>query len=158
MSEPRELMPPLPEDPLVSVVIPNWNGAHHLPPCLDALRAQTHPRLEVIVADNASTDGSLELLAERYPEVRVIALPENRGFGAGHNFLAARVPARPYDPLRAGHLCAAHRRCCGDAHPALRGGGAGVPAEACAAAVAVVRAACRAVFAWRKVIVCRWIW
>ncbi len=41
--------------PLFSVVIPNWNGAHHLPTCLNALRAQTYPRLEVIVADNAST-------------------------------------------------------------------------------------------------------
>ncbi len=78
-------MPPLPEEPLVSVVIPNWNGAHHLPTCLDALRAQTYPRLEVIVADNASTDGSLELLAERYAEVRVIALRENRGFTGACN-------------------------------------------------------------------------
>jgi len=71
--------------PLFSVVIPNWNGAHHLPPCLDALRAQTYPRLEVIVADNASTDGSLALLAECYPEVRVIALPQNRGFTGACN-------------------------------------------------------------------------
>jgi GT2 family glycosyltransferase len=70
---------------LFSVVIPNWNGAHHLPPCLDALRAQTYPRLEVIVADNASTDGSLALLAECYPEVRVIALPQNRGFTGACN-------------------------------------------------------------------------
>ncbi len=71
--------------PLVSVVIPNWNGAHHLPTCLDALRAQTYPRVEVIVADNASTDGSLDLLAERYPEVRVVALAENRGFTGACN-------------------------------------------------------------------------
>ncbi len=78
-------LPPLPEEPLVSVVIPNWNGAHHLPPCLDALRAQTYPRIEVIVADNASTDGSQELLVARYPEVRVIALPENRGFTGACN-------------------------------------------------------------------------
>ncbi len=76
---------PAQNPPLVSVVIPNWNGAHHLPTCLDALRAQTHPRVEVIVADNASSDGSLALLADRYPEVRVVALPDNRGFTGACN-------------------------------------------------------------------------
>ncbi|HEX3051920.1 MAG TPA: glycosyltransferase family 2 protein [Aggregatilineaceae bacterium] len=70
---------------LFSVVIPNWNGAHHLPPCLDALRAQTYPHIEVIVADNASHDGSQQLLAERYPEVRLVQLPKNRGFTGACN-------------------------------------------------------------------------
>lgn len=73
------------DQPLVSVVIPNWNGAPYLPVCLDALRAQTYARVEVIVADNASTDGSVELLRERYPEVRVLALSENRGFTGACN-------------------------------------------------------------------------
>jgi GT2 family glycosyltransferase len=71
--------------PLVSVVIPNWNGERHLPTCLDALRAQTYPRVEVIVADNASTDGSLALLADHYPEVRVLPLDANRGFTGACN-------------------------------------------------------------------------
>ncbi len=71
--------------PLVSVVIPNWNGVAHLPTCLDALRAQTYPRVEIIVVDNASADGSRELLMERYPDVRVIALPRNRGFTGACN-------------------------------------------------------------------------
>ena len=70
--------------PLVSVVIPNWNGAHHLPTCLDALRAQTYPRVEVIVADNASTDGSLNCWPSGI-EVRVVALAENRGFTGACN-------------------------------------------------------------------------
>jgi GT2 family glycosyltransferase len=70
---------------LFSVVIPNWNGAHHLPTCLSALRAQTYPHIEVIVADNASEDGSRELLAGQYPEVRVVALPQNRGFTGACN-------------------------------------------------------------------------
>ncbi|NDJ77398.1 MAG: glycosyltransferase family 2 protein [Chloroflexi bacterium] len=73
------------ETPTLSVVIPNWNGAHHLPLCLDALRAQTYPAVEVIVADNASTDGSQELLAEQHPEVHIVALPENRGFTGACN-------------------------------------------------------------------------
>jgi GT2 family glycosyltransferase len=70
---------------LVSITIPNWNGAHHLPTCLGSLRAQTHPRVEVIVADNGSTDGSLELLARDYAWVRVLALGENRGFTGACN-------------------------------------------------------------------------
>ncbi len=71
--------------PLFSVVIPNWNGAHHLPTCLNALRAQTYPHLEVIVVDNASQDGSLDLLAGQYPQVRAIALPQNQGFTGACN-------------------------------------------------------------------------
>ncbi|MBN1202647.1 MAG: glycosyltransferase family 2 protein [Anaerolineae bacterium] len=70
---------------MLSVVIPNWNGAHYLPSCLDALHAQTVTHIELIVADNASIDGSRELLAERYPDARVIALPENRGFTGACN-------------------------------------------------------------------------
>ncbi len=71
--------------PLVSVIIPNWNGAHHLPPCLSALRAQTYPAMEVIVADNASTDDSIALLETHYTEVRLVALPENLGFTGACN-------------------------------------------------------------------------
>ncbi len=71
--------------PLTSIVIPNWNGAHHLPTCLDSLRRQTYPHIEVIVTDNGSTDESLALLARDYPEVRVLALGENRGFTGACN-------------------------------------------------------------------------
>ncbi len=71
--------------PLVSVVVINWNGKQHLPPCLDSLRGQTYPRVEVIVADNASTDGSQALVREQYPAVKLVALPENRGFTGGNN-------------------------------------------------------------------------
>jgi len=71
--------------PLVSIVIPNWNGVHHLPTCLESLRCQTFRDFEVIVADNGSTDGSLGLLACHYPEVQVLALGENRGFAGACN-------------------------------------------------------------------------
>jgi GT2 family glycosyltransferase len=79
-------------DPLASVVIPNWNGAHHLPVCLDALRAQTYRHVEVILVDNGSTDGSLALVRERYPEVLLLALDRNLGLTGGNNagFRAAR--------------------------------------------------------------------
>lgn len=70
---------------LASIIIPNWNGAKFLPVCLDALRAQTYTHMEIIIADNASTDGSQALLAERYSDVRLLALPENRGFTGACN-------------------------------------------------------------------------
>ena len=70
---------------LVSVIIPHWNAVHHLPTCLDSLRSQTYPRVEVIVSDNGSSDGSLELLASDYAWVRVLPLGENRGFAGACN-------------------------------------------------------------------------
>lgn len=73
------------EQPWVSIIIPHWNAAHHLPTCLDSLRNQTYPHVEVIVADNGSTDGSLELLASHYAWVRAVALGENLGFTGACN-------------------------------------------------------------------------
>ena len=70
---------------LVSVVIPNWNGEVFLPTCLESLRRQTYQDFEVIVVDNASTDGSLRLLRESYPEVRALALSRNGGFTGAVN-------------------------------------------------------------------------
>jgi GT2 family glycosyltransferase len=69
---------------LASVVIPNWNGILHLPTCLEALRAQTHPH-QVIVVDNGSTDGSQALLTEQYPEVQLLTLSRNLGLTGGNN-------------------------------------------------------------------------
>jgi GT2 family glycosyltransferase len=71
--------------PLVSVIIPNWNGAHHLPDCLEGLRRQSYRRFEVILVDNGSTDDSLALLARFHPQVRVLPLGENRGFAPACN-------------------------------------------------------------------------
>ena len=71
--------------PRISVVIPTWNGREYLPRCLEALRAQQRLPDEVIVADGGSTDGTVEFLAGEYPEVIVVALPENRGFAGTTN-------------------------------------------------------------------------
>jgi GT2 family glycosyltransferase len=73
------------ERPVASVIIPNWNGVNLLPSCLDALRTQTLPNYEVIVVDNASSDGSCALIEEGYPEVRLLRLDENLGFSGGCN-------------------------------------------------------------------------
>ncbi len=71
--------------PLASVVIPNWNGAHLLGPCLESLLAQTYRPLEVVVADGRSTDGSVDLIERRFPAVRALRLPRNRGFAGNVN-------------------------------------------------------------------------
>jgi len=70
---------------LVSVIIPNWNGERFLEACLDTLAEQTYKNYEVILVDNASTDGSLALVRSRFPWVKVVPLPENRGFAAAIN-------------------------------------------------------------------------
>ena len=77
-----------------SVVIPNWNGMRFLATCLDALRNQTLANVEVILVDNASSDGSQEFVRSAYPEVHLIALGENRGFtGACNAGIAAATGA-----------------------------------------------------------------
>jgi GT2 family glycosyltransferase len=78
-------MNPIMVDGLLSIVIPNWNGKQFLQPCFDALRRQTYGQLEIIMADNASTDGSQAFVREHYPEVVIIQLPENRGFTGACN-------------------------------------------------------------------------
>jgi GT2 family glycosyltransferase len=65
--------------------VPSLNGAHLLPTCLDSLLAQSYAPLEVIVADGASTDATADLLAQRYPSVRLLALRKNAGFTGNVN-------------------------------------------------------------------------
>jgi GT2 family glycosyltransferase len=71
--------------PLASVIVPSLNGAHLLPTCLDSLVGQSYAHVEVIVADGASTDTTPELLALRYPSVRLLRLRSNLGFAGNVN-------------------------------------------------------------------------
>jgi GT2 family glycosyltransferase len=80
---------------MIDVIIPNYNGAHLLPACLDALHAQSRRDFVVTVVDDGSRDESLALLAARYPEVQVLARPQNRGLATGVNAGIAATSA-PY--------------------------------------------------------------
>lgn len=83
-------MPPNPE---ITVVVVNHNGGQLLQRCLEAVFAQeVQGGFEVVLVDNASTDGSLAMAAALFPDLRVVALPRNAGFAAGNNagFEAAR--------------------------------------------------------------------
>lgn len=70
---------------LVSVVIPNWNGKRFLAGCLDSLSMQSYRDLEVIVVDNGSSDGSVELLTQQYPQVKIARFETNTGFSVAVN-------------------------------------------------------------------------
>jgi GT2 family glycosyltransferase len=71
--------------PSVAVIIPVWNGREYLVRSLDALHAQAYAPLEIIAVDNASTDGSAALIAERYPDVTLLRQAENLGFAGACN-------------------------------------------------------------------------
>ncbi len=74
-----------PDSPLISVVVLNWNGQQVVEKCLNSLREQTYDPLELIVVDNASTDGSAELVRKRFPDVKLLINGKNLGFGGGNN-------------------------------------------------------------------------
>ena len=80
--------------PDVSIVIATWNGKQHLEACFTAVGAQQDVTTETILVDNASTDGTAEFVAERFPWVRVIRLAENRGFAGGNNAGAREARGR----------------------------------------------------------------
>ncbi len=72
-------------EPLVSIIILNWNGMEYLKKCLDAVFSQTYKKISVIVVDNSSTDGSVEFINKNYRNVKVISLGRNCGFAEGNN-------------------------------------------------------------------------
>jgi GT2 family glycosyltransferase len=69
----------------VSVVIINYNGRKYLEQFLPSILAGTYADMELIVADNASTDDSLVFLRKQYPSVRIIELKRNHGYAGGYN-------------------------------------------------------------------------
>ncbi|MDQ3489246.1 MAG: glycosyltransferase family 2 protein [Acidobacteriota bacterium] len=81
--------------PDVSVIVLNYNGRQWLKPCLDALAAQRGaPAFEVMVVDNASTDGSADYVREHFPGVRVHDAGGNLGFSGGNNAGAEQAHGR----------------------------------------------------------------
>ena len=71
--------------PLVSVIVLSWNSRRFLEGCLASVEAQTHPRVELVVVDNASTDGSAGFVAARFPRALLMPQERNVGFCAGNN-------------------------------------------------------------------------
>jgi GT2 family glycosyltransferase len=77
--------------PSVTVIVVNWNGKDYLDPCLQSLQALDYPsdRLQIIVVDNASHDGSIEHLRRHYSTVTVLPQTHNLGFSPAVNLAAS---------------------------------------------------------------------
>jgi len=77
-----------------AIVILNWNGETYLQQFLPVLIEHTSIRgVEIIVADNASTDTSISILKEKFPEIRTIQLDKNYGFAGGYNKAFSQIDA-----------------------------------------------------------------
>jgi GT2 family glycosyltransferase len=80
----------------LAIVILNWNGAEMLKKYLPSVLQYSREEAVVYVADNASTDNSITLLKEQFPEVRLILLEKNWGFAEGYNKALEQVDAEYY--------------------------------------------------------------
>ena len=86
----------LTELPSVAIVILNWNGRKYLEQFLPSVVSTSYANVSIIVADNASTDDSLEFLDEHYPNVEIISNDQNYGFAKGYNVALQSVHADYY--------------------------------------------------------------
>jgi GT2 family glycosyltransferase len=82
--------------PKVAVVILNWNGIKHLRLFLPSVLSSVYPNLDIIIGDNASTDGSVEFIRQEYPSIRIIQNDDNYGFTGGYNRVLEHVDADYY--------------------------------------------------------------
>lgn len=72
-------------NPLVSIIIVNWNGRQYLSDCFSSLKKQDYPNTEVLFVDNASSDDSVEFIRTHYPRTKIIENSENLGFAGANN-------------------------------------------------------------------------
>lgn len=70
---------------LVSVNIVNWNGLNFLSNCIESIKSQTYKNIELNIIDNNSTDGSVDFLSGKYPEIKLARNIQNEGFSRAHN-------------------------------------------------------------------------
>jgi GT2 family glycosyltransferase len=72
-------------NPLISIIILNWNVSDCIVECLESVEKTTYKNIEILVVDNASSDDSPILIKRKFPRVRLIVLDTNIGFAAGNN-------------------------------------------------------------------------
>ncbi len=82
--------------PLVSIVILNYNGVKYLQDFLPSVLSTQYENFEVVVADNGSTDNSLEVVQNKFPAVKIIKNDTNEGFAGGYNWALKKVHADYY--------------------------------------------------------------
>lgn len=72
-------------DPKVFIVVLNWNRASDTVECVDSLQSLAYPNFEIVVIDNASSDGSVSALQNKFPALKVIQNSRNLGYAGGNN-------------------------------------------------------------------------
>jgi len=82
-------------NPLVSIIIVNFNGMEHLAKCLDSLAKISYENHEIILVDNNSRDDSVKFVIQNYPSVVIIKLGENKGFAEPNN-IGAKIAKGKY--------------------------------------------------------------
>ncbi len=83
-------------NPLVAIVILNWNGRQLLEKFLPSVLASTYAHKKIIVVDNASTDDSVSFLQQHFPTVEIIINPNNEGFAGGYNTALRQIKSDYY--------------------------------------------------------------
>lgn len=71
--------------PLVSIIIPHWNGIDVIAECLKSIQNSTYPNYEIIVVDNDSSDDSVKHIKTNFPDVRLLENSKNEGYAGGCN-------------------------------------------------------------------------
>jgi GT2 family glycosyltransferase len=84
------------QNPSVAIVILNWNGRNFLEKFLPSVLTSTYVNKNIIVADNASTDDSIDFLKAHYPQIEIIQNSSNEGFAKGYNTALKQVVADYY--------------------------------------------------------------
>ena len=82
------------QPPLVTIEIVTWNRKDELFRCLESALAQTHPHCEIVVVDNASTDGTPDMVTREFPTVRLVHAGRNLGCPSGRNLGLAHCPGQ----------------------------------------------------------------
>lgn len=85
------------EPPHVTIAVINWNGKSLLQTCLETLSINTdYPSYRVVVVDNGSTDGSVQMISKKFPHIHLIENDTNRGFAKANNQVFEQFPKTDY--------------------------------------------------------------
>ncbi|MEM4004976.1 MAG: glycosyltransferase family 2 protein [Desulfurococcaceae archaeon] len=79
--------------PRITVMILNYNGLRYLDACINSLLNQTYKNFEIVLIDNNSSDGSVEFIREKYPQVKIIKFDSNLGFSKAYNRAISMIDA-----------------------------------------------------------------
>jgi len=86
--------PTITESKRLSILLVNFNGMSHLPTCLDSIHRFAPPGTQVVLEDNASTDGSVESAEKEFPWLQVVRSSRNLGFARGNNLAGKHAEGR----------------------------------------------------------------